>query len=187
MPRSRKSPSFPRSPRFALFAWLVWIAFAVVASVVPFFVEVRVWTPSGNAFWGCKHGSVYRASVPRSTVNAFVGEDLWLVEWNPGTSANLSFDWGPTRDIEPRPMPRSRPFVRRAPPWAVLLIPTLLVILFERHVSTWLHRLRQWRSTERRALLKAGRVPCSKSTTTRPAWSDAPSAARSRARCAQAA
>lgn len=159
--------------RLTLFIWLAWIAFAVVASVTPFLVEVRLWTSSGDAFWGCKHGAVYRASVERSSVNPVRGEDLWLVEWNPGMSASFGFDWGPSRNVEPRPTSYSRPFVRRAPPWAVLLIPTLLVILLARPakfiarrlphwLATWLARLRDPQSAERRALLAAGRVPCPK-------------------------
>lgn len=154
-----------------MIAWGVWIALAVVASLLPFFFELRFWTAGGDAFWACEHGAVSRASVERSSVNPVRGEDLWLVEWNPGMAASLDFQWGPTSDVEPRPTPASRPFVRRAPPWAVLLMPTLLVVLLARP-ARWLARwvgeqcprglayLREWPSAQRRALLKAGRVPC---------------------------
>jgi hypothetical protein len=154
-----------------MIAWGVWIALAVVASLLPFLFELRFWTAGGDAIWACEHGAVSRASVERSSVNPVRGEDLWLVEWNPGMAASLDFQWGPTSDVEPRPTPASRPFVRRAPPWAVLLMPTLLVVLLARP-ARWLARwvgeqcprglayLREWPSAQRRALLKAGRVPC---------------------------
>ncbi len=168
---TRPARERPALPRFALCAWVAWIALAATASLLPFLVEVRLWTPGGHAFWACKHGAVYRASVERSSVNPVRGEDLWLVEWNPGMSASLRFDWGPSRDAEPRPTPHSRPFVRRAPPWAVLLMPTLLVIALARParwlarhlprwLASWFARVRDWQSAERRALLAAGRTPC---------------------------
>ncbi len=157
----------PAIDRLGLFAWLSWIALAFVVSFLPFLFEVRLWEAGGDAYWGCKHGSVYRASVERSSVNPVRGEDLWLVEWSPGTRASLEFQWGPSRNVEPRPTPRSRPFVRGAPPWAVLLMPTLLVILLARparflaeRVPVWLQRLGDRESAERRALLAAGRLPC---------------------------
>ena len=157
----------------ALLAWLVWIAFAVVASALPFFFEIRLWAPSGKGYWGCKHGSIYHARVHRPTVSTVRGDNLSLAKWNPGTAASIDFEWGPTSNVEPKPDRFSRPFVRRAPPWAVLLMPTLLVILLARparfiarRLPGWLAvglaRLRDPHSAERRALLAAGRVPCPK-------------------------
>lgn len=164
---TREARKRPTRARLTLFAWLAWIAFAVVASALPFFVEARLWTPSGKGYWGCKHGSIYHARVRRPTVSTERNEDHSMVQWNPGTTASIEFVWGPTRNVEPKPTRTSRPFVRRAPPWAVLLMPTLLVILlarpakwFARQLPRWFARVRDWQSAERRALLAAGRVPC---------------------------
>lgn len=143
-------------PRIALYAWL---AVVVVASTLPFLVEIRLWEPGGWGYWGCKHGSVYRASVDRSSVNAVRGHNLTLVEWNPGTAACIGFVCGPSSGVEPRSYSRSTPFVVRAPPWAVLLVPTLLVLVLGKAASRFV-RARLWLGGQRRKLLAAGRLPC---------------------------
>lgn len=133
--------------RLALIAWL---GFVVVASVGPFLVSIIVWRPQsfgllkvgdGGAYWHTEH----------SILTAQLGAPASEFSWGPNAMHWASFQL----NLYPRGVPAgTKPIMEvTAPPWAVLLAPTLLVL--------GVHRGRRWIMHRRKSrALPPGRTPC---------------------------
>jgi hypothetical protein len=130
-----------------------WAAIVIVASAVPFVIELRVWNATGLGYWGCRHGSVHHVAVPRVSANEVRGEHLNMVAFRPGVSAWAPFSASAT-EVQPNPRYLRVP-VRAAPPWAVLLVPTLVFMALVAFL-----RDRLWVSWGQLQSLAAGRSLC---------------------------
>lgn len=145
MPRFQQRRSL--IARAALVAWLV---FVVVASVAPFVLYARWWTASDRG-WRASGGSVgWFLEDPRKRSDWFfytdrhAGDTLILLRPSVRSWAEFAVDL-------PRPggFPRWE-YTVSAPPWAVLLLPTVMALIIHRVVR---HRTRH-------KLTKFGRTPC---------------------------
>lgn len=145
MPRSQQRRSL--ITRFALVAWLV---FVVVVSVAPFVLHARWWTASDRG-WRASSGSVgWFLEDPRGRTALFfhtdrhAGDTLILLRPSVRSWAEFAVDLPSPGDF-----PRLE-YTVSAPPWAVLLLPTVMALTIHRVVR---HRTRH-------KLTKFGRTPC---------------------------
>lgn len=131
-------------PRLALLAWLV---FVVVVSVGPFLVSIIVWRPQSFGFLKVGDGGAYW-HTEHSTLTAQLGAPGSEFIWRPNALHWASFQF----NLYPRGVPAgTKPIMEvTAPPWAVLLVPTLLAMIA--------HRLLRHRAT--RTLKRLGRTLC---------------------------
>lgn len=149
MPRPAR-PHRSTPARLARLALLAWLTFVVIASVMPFLVSITLWKPQSLGLLGVGGGAVgWWTEHP--SLAAQLGGPRSEIRWEPNATnwAFFQFDWFP------RGQPAgTKPFVEMtAPPWAVLLVPTLLIV-----VPRWIRHTIGDRN--RRELTARGRTPC---------------------------
>ncbi|MCW5756095.1 MAG: hypothetical protein KIT54_02555 [Phycisphaeraceae bacterium] len=123
--------------RLALIAWL---GFVVAASVLPLFMVIRIYEPGMTAFWVVGGGGMRRVAFPSPFT-----ETHTVFEWSPSAAIGTEFAFAysdPGGGAVRRP-----PHFVSAPPWATLLVPTLLVLAIHAH-------------RRKRRALPPGRTPC---------------------------
>lgn len=131
--------------RLAIFAWL---AFVVVASVVPFLFSIAFWERDDHGVWFTTGGMVGRWSIHKRH-GAQAGTDTNSFDWHPSSRSWARFDfmW---RDPTGGMISQEKPVMIGAPPWIVLIAPTLVVLGTSRAIGF----------RARRRLTKLGRTPC---------------------------
>ncbi len=107
---------------FAIIAWMVCVAFV---SVVPFLVMFWIWEPGGDGIWMFGQGAATRYAPVNGTPQPSFRVEVLV--WHPGIRNWLDFRFQDANSLGIRP--RVPPHLLVFPPWLVLGVPTVLVVV----------------------------------------------------------